>query len=205
MPFGSMFRYFSSDLAIDLGTANTLVYARNRGIVVNEPSIVAINKVTNQIEAVGATPRRCSAARRATSVDPSDERRRDRRFRGHGEDAPALHPQGARRQDRGCIRGSSSACPSEITQVERRAVDDSAYRAKASEVYLVEAGDGGGDRCRTADHRAARQHGGRYRRRHDGHRGDLAFGHRLFARRCAWPATRWTRRSRNTSNASTTC
>ena len=37
MPFGSMFRYFSNDLAIDLGTANTLVYARNRGIVVREP------------------------------------------------------------------------------------------------------------------------------------------------------------------------
>ena len=44
---------FSSDLAIDLGTANTCVYARGRGIVLNEPSIVAINKVTGSIEAVG--------------------------------------------------------------------------------------------------------------------------------------------------------
>ena len=44
---------FSSDLAIDLGTANTLVYAKGRGIVVNEPSMVAINKVTGEIEAVG--------------------------------------------------------------------------------------------------------------------------------------------------------
>jgi len=42
----SLFSMFSSDLAIDLGTANTLVYARGKGIVVNEPSIVAINKNT---------------------------------------------------------------------------------------------------------------------------------------------------------------
>jgi len=53
MNFRPLFSLFSSDLAIDLGTANTLVYAKGRGIVVNEPSIVAINKVTNQVEAVG--------------------------------------------------------------------------------------------------------------------------------------------------------
>ena len=51
MAFKSIFSLFSSDLAIDLGTANTLVYAKGRGIVVSEPSIVAINKVTNQVEA----------------------------------------------------------------------------------------------------------------------------------------------------------
>src|SRR5690242_20800034 len=49
----SLFSIFSSDLAIDLGTANTLVYARGKGIVVNEPSIVAINKNTGEVEAVG--------------------------------------------------------------------------------------------------------------------------------------------------------
>src|ERR1700694_55868 len=51
--FRSLFRMFSSDLAMDLGTANTLVYAKGKGIVVNEPSIVAINKNTNEVEAVG--------------------------------------------------------------------------------------------------------------------------------------------------------
>src|SRR5207302_910261 len=51
--FRSLFSLFSSDLAIDLGTANTCVYARGKGIVVNEPSIVAINKVNGRIEAVG--------------------------------------------------------------------------------------------------------------------------------------------------------
>ena len=45
----SLFSMFSSDLAIDLGTANTLVYARGKGIVVNEPSIVALNKNTNEV------------------------------------------------------------------------------------------------------------------------------------------------------------
>src|SRR5690242_20795927 len=49
----SLFSMFSSDLAIDLGTANTLVYARGKGVVVNEPSIVAINKNSGEVEAVG--------------------------------------------------------------------------------------------------------------------------------------------------------
>ena len=53
MSLRSLFSLFSSDLAIDLGTANTCVYARGKGIVVNEPSIVAINKVNGRIEAVG--------------------------------------------------------------------------------------------------------------------------------------------------------
>ena len=53
MNLRSIFSLFSSDLAIDLGTANTLVFAKGRGIVVNEPSIVAINKTTGEVEAVG--------------------------------------------------------------------------------------------------------------------------------------------------------
>ena len=48
-----LFSLFSNDLAIDLGTANTLVYVRGKGIVVNEPSIVAINKNSGEVEAVG--------------------------------------------------------------------------------------------------------------------------------------------------------
>src|SRR5246500_3653459 len=49
----SIFSLFSNDLAIDLGTANTLVYAHNKGIIVNEPSIIAVNTQTNEVEAVG--------------------------------------------------------------------------------------------------------------------------------------------------------
>src|ERR671926_89470 len=53
MNLRSLFSLFSSDLAIDLGTANTLVFAKGKGIVVNEPSIVAINKNSGEVEAVG--------------------------------------------------------------------------------------------------------------------------------------------------------
>ena len=53
MKVRSLFSLFSADLAIDLGTANTLVYAKGKGIVVNEPSIVAINKANGEVEAVG--------------------------------------------------------------------------------------------------------------------------------------------------------
>jgi rod shape-determining protein MreB len=47
-----MLSYFSNELAIDLGTANTLIYARGRGIIVNEPSIVAMNRANSTVEAV---------------------------------------------------------------------------------------------------------------------------------------------------------
>ena len=53
MAWKSVFSVFSNDLAVDLGTANTLVYARGKGIVVREPSIVAVNNMTNRVEAVG--------------------------------------------------------------------------------------------------------------------------------------------------------
>ena len=51
--FMSAMSWFSNDLAIDLGTANTCVFARGRGIVASEPSIVAINRLTSRVEAVG--------------------------------------------------------------------------------------------------------------------------------------------------------
>ena len=53
MNFRPISSLFSSDLAIDLGTANTLVFASGRGIVVDEPSMVAVNKNTGDVEAVG--------------------------------------------------------------------------------------------------------------------------------------------------------
>src|SRR3954468_1059367 len=53
MAVKSLLSMFSNDLAIDLGTANTLVYAKNKGIAAREPSIVAVNKINNNVEAVG--------------------------------------------------------------------------------------------------------------------------------------------------------
>src|SRR3989338_6617830 len=53
MAFSSLFQFFSKDLAIDLGTANTLVYLKGKGIIVNEPSVIAKNSLTQEILAIG--------------------------------------------------------------------------------------------------------------------------------------------------------
>ncbi len=134
----SLFSIFSSDLAIDLGTANTLVYARGKGIVVNEPSIVAINKNTGEVEAVGKeakemlgrTPGNIVAIRPMKDGVIADFKVTEKMLnyfiqKAHNRKM-LVHPR--------IVIG----VPSEITQVEKRAVMDSAYRAKASEVHLVE-------------------------------------------------------------------
>jgi rod shape-determining protein MreB len=129
---------FSNDLAIDLGTANTVVYAKNKGIVLNEPSIVAINKITNQVEAVGReakemlgrTPGNIVAIRPMkdgviADFDTTEQMLKYFIKKSHNRDY-LISPR--------VVIG----VPSEITQVEKRAVKESALRAKVSEVYLVE-------------------------------------------------------------------
>src|SRR5256884_5332525 len=138
MDLRSLFSLFSSDLAIDLGTANTLVYAKGKGIVVNEPSIVALNKSPGEVEAVGKeakemlgrTPGNIVAIRPMKEGVIADFKVTERMLnyfiqKAHGRKV-LVHPR--------IVIG----VPSEITQVEKRAVIDSAYRAKASEVHLVE-------------------------------------------------------------------
>jgi rod shape-determining protein MreB and related proteins len=138
MSFRSLFSIFSSDLAIDLGTANTLVYAKGKGVIVNEPSIVAINKVNGDIEAVGReakemlgrTPGNIVAIRPLKDGVIADFKVTEKMLnyfiqKAHNRKV-FVHPR--------IVIG----VPSEITQVEKRAVQDSAFRAKASEVYLVE-------------------------------------------------------------------
>ncbi|MBM3744980.1 MAG: rod shape-determining protein [Acidobacteria bacterium] len=138
MSFRSLFSLFSSDLAIDLGTANTLVAAKGKGIVVNEPSIVALNKTTGDVEAVGKeakemlgrTPGNIVAIRPMKDGVIADFKVTERMLgyfiqKAHGRKV-LVHPR--------IVIG----VPCEITQVEKRAVVDSAYRAKASEVHLVE-------------------------------------------------------------------
>ncbi|MGH9481518.1 MAG: rod shape-determining protein [Terriglobales bacterium] len=138
MSFRTLFSVFSSDLAIDLGTANTLVYAKGKGIVVNEPSIVAINKTNGEVEAVGKeakemlgrTPGNIVAIRPMKDGVIADFKVTEKMLnyfiqKAHNRKM-LVHPR--------IVIG----VPSEITQVEKRAVMDSAYRAKASEVFLVE-------------------------------------------------------------------
>src|SRR5438874_1118164 len=134
----SVFSMLSSDLAIDLGTANTLVYAKTKGTVVNEPSITAINKLTGEVEAVGReakemlgrTPGNIVAIRPLKDGVIADFKVTEKMLnyfikKAHGRKM-YVHPR--------IVIG----VPSEITQVEKRAVRDSAERAGASEVFLVE-------------------------------------------------------------------
>ena len=84
MNLRSIFSAFSNELAIDLGTANTLVFIQGKGIVVSEPSIVAINQVTGKVEAVGREAKEM-LGRTAGQYhrDSADEGWGDRRLRGH--------------------------------------------------------------------------------------------------------------------------
>ena len=84
------------DMAVDLGTANTLVYVRGRGIVLSEPSVVAIDQRTGEVHAVGVEAKRMLGRTPGHDHrDPPAEGRRDRRLRRHRADAPPLHPEGA--------------------------------------------------------------------------------------------------------------
>jgi hypothetical protein len=80
---------------VDLGTANTLVYVRGRGIVLSEPSVVAIDSRTGEVHAVGIEAKRMLGRTPGRSRDPAAQGRRDRRLRRHGGDAAPLHPEGA--------------------------------------------------------------------------------------------------------------
>jgi rod shape-determining protein MreB and related proteins len=137
--FLSAFSFLSNDLAIDLGTANTCVFARGKGIVTSEPSIVAINKVTSKIEAVGneakemlgRTPGNITAIRPMRDGVIADFESAERML--------TYFIRKAQPRRGGFVRPRVIiGVPAQITQVERRAVKDSAYRAKASEVHLIE-------------------------------------------------------------------
>lgn len=134
----AIFSLFSNDLAIDLGTANTLVYAKGRGIVVCEPSIVAINKITNRVEAVGREAKEMLGRTPGSivAIRPMKDG-----VIANFEVTEKMLQHFIRQAHNGKTWVSPRVVigiPSEITQVERRAVEDSAHRARASEVYLVE-------------------------------------------------------------------
>jgi rod shape-determining protein MreB len=129
---------FSRDLAIDLGTANTCVYVRGQGIVVHEPSIVAINKLSGRVEAVGRNAK--DMLGRTPGYIMAIKPMRDGVIADFDVTEKMLtyfikkaHKRSVWVRPRIVI-----GVPSEITEVEKRAVKDSAYRAKASEVHLVQ-------------------------------------------------------------------
>jgi rod shape-determining protein MreB len=134
---GRIATYFSNDIAIDLGTANTLVYLKGNGIVLNEPSVVAVDQKTKKVYAVGAeaksmlgkTPDHIVAIRpmkdgviadfEITEVMLREFIRKSQKKRFFIKPRIVI------------------SVPSGITEVERRAVIDSAQNAGAREVYLV--------------------------------------------------------------------
>ena len=134
----NVFSAFANDIAIDLGTANTCVFARGRGIVLNEPSIVAFNTAKGSIEAVGTeahemlgrTPANIKPVRPMKDGVIADFDAAEKMLMHFVRKASGYRPLMRPRLVIGV--------PPEITQVERRAVKDSGFRVKASEVYLVD-------------------------------------------------------------------
>ena len=130
--------FFSNDMAIDLGTANTLVYVKGEGIVLNEPSIVAIHQADNTVLAVGKeakamlgrTPGNIVAIRPLKDGVIADFDVTEKMLRYF---IRRVHKRRALVRPRIVI-----GVPSGITQVEKRAVRDSAMQAGAREVYLIE-------------------------------------------------------------------
>ncbi|MFA5013795.1 MAG: rod shape-determining protein [Candidatus Paceibacterota bacterium] len=138
-PFNNLFSNLSQDIAIDLGTANCLVYVRGRGIILSEPSVVALNKKTNQILAigreaekmVGKTPGHVVAIRPLVSGVISDFEVTEQMLRylidrSKEEKFAMLKPR--------VIVG----IPSGVTEVEKKAVVDATKSAGAREVFLIE-------------------------------------------------------------------
>ena len=131
--------FFSNDLAIDLGTANTLVNVKGQGIVLREPSVVAINSNTKEVQAVGEEAKQMLGRAPGTisAIRPM-------------KDGVIAHFEVTEKMISHFIRKVHNnrktlvrprvviAVPSGITQVEKRAVRDSAESAGAREVFLIE-------------------------------------------------------------------
>lgn len=133
------YKMFSHDMGIDLGTANTLVYLRDHGIVINEPSVVAINQKTGQVVAVGdqarqmlgRTPIHITAVRPLVDGVISN-------FEVTEEMLAYLINKGKKISKKGARPRVVIGVPSGITNVETRAVYDATKNAGAREVHLIE-------------------------------------------------------------------
>lgn len=138
--FDRLLGRFSYDVGIDLGTANTLVYVRGQGIVINEPSVVAINTKTNQVLAigdeakkmVGRTPSSIVATRPLVDGVVSDFEVTEQMLR-YFIDKVQSQRFSMLVRPRVVI-----GIPSGVTEVERRAVEDAATNAGARQTYLIE-------------------------------------------------------------------
>jgi rod shape-determining protein MreB len=139
--FDWFFRFLSHDLAIDLGTANTLVYVRNKGIVANEPSVVAVQRDSRGIRTVKAVGR---AAKEMLGRTPGTIEAVRPMKDGVIADFELTEKMlsyfiGVAHNHRSLVRPRAVICiPYGITEVEKRAVRESAESAGCASVYLVE-------------------------------------------------------------------
>lgn len=130
--------FYGSDIGIDLGTASVLVYKKGQGIVLQEPSVVAVDKFTNEILAVGEearrmlgkTPQNIDAVRPLKDGVISDFDITERMIRYFIEKSVGKHWF---RKPRIAV-----CVPSKVTEVERRAVEETTRIAGASQVYIIE-------------------------------------------------------------------
>lgn len=137
--FKNFYKMFSNDIGIDLGTANTLVYLKGHGIVINEPSVVVVNQKTGQIVAVGAeakqmlgrTPGHIRAVRPIVDGVISD-------FEVTEEMLTYLINKTEKISKKFIRPRVVVGVPTGITNVEIRAVEDAARSAGAREVYIIE-------------------------------------------------------------------
>lgn len=138
--FNNFFGLFSKDVGIDLGTANTLVYVKGRGIVINEPSVVAINQKTGQILAigqeakkmVGRTPGHIVASRPLVAGVVSDFEVTEQMLKFFID---KVHREAFSILPRPRV---VIGIPCGVTEVEKKAVEDAARNAGARNVYLIE-------------------------------------------------------------------
>ena len=141
MAFPRLFNFMSHDMAIDLGTANTVVYLRGRGVVLNEPSVVAVETLNGvkRVKAVGddaklmmgKTPGNIEAIRPLrdgviADIDVAEQMIKSFIYKVHGQRRFMRWPEIVI-----CV-------PSGSTKVERRAIRDAASNAGASQVWLIE-------------------------------------------------------------------
>ena len=133
-----MFDSIFKDIGIDLGTANSLIYLKGKGIVVDEPSVAAVNTKTNHILAVGdeakkmlgRTPAHINVVRPLVNGVISDFEMTEEMLR-HLLNRPKASPITS-------YRRAILAIPNNLTEVERKSVEDAALNAGCSKVYLVE-------------------------------------------------------------------
>ena len=137
--FNGLFGFLSSDIGIDLGTSNTLVYVKDQGIVLREPSVVAVQAGTNKVLAVGDEAKRMLGRTPANIV--AVRPLKDGVISDFEVTEAMLRHFISKVHNRRRVRARPRvviAVPSGITEVEKRAVRESAAHAGAREVYLIE-------------------------------------------------------------------